>query len=288
MYNRDHLFDDLEEIDLDAPAAPAKYGTPGAFIAPEPESQYVEKCRACGGTGRFTSWSGRVVGKCFKCDGRGEKSFRTSPEQRAKSRKQAVARKERQAAEAADAAEQYLAEHDLLDWVKANEGWSEWVAKTRASVVKYGSLTPKWLASAESAREKWLAKQASREAERAASAAERLDLTDVPAGRYAVPGGETRLKIRINKPSKGKWVGWVFVDDGAEYGNRQSYGRQAPDGVYVGKLVEQLKAIAADPKAAMAAYGHLVGHCGVCNRLLEDEESVARGIGPICAQKYGW
>lgn len=34
--------------------------------------------------------------------------------------------------------------------------------------------------------------------------------------------------------------------------------------------------------------GRELGHCGVCGRTLTDEESRARGIGPICAENNGW
>jgi hypothetical protein len=44
--------------------------------------------------------------------------------------------------------------------------------------------------------------------------------------------------------------------------------------------------ILADPRAASAAYGRLVGRCGVCGRPLEDPESVERGIRPVCADKF--
>jgi len=77
------------------------------------------------------------------------------------------------------------------------------------------------------------------------------------------------------------------VDDGAAYGSRKTYGKQAPEGTYQGSIQEQLQAVIADPKAAMVAYGKLTGTCGKCGRILEDEESVAAGIGPICAQKMG-
>jgi hypothetical protein len=43
-----------------------------------------------------------------------------------------------------------------------------------------------------------------------------------------------------------------------------------------------------DPVGAAEAYGHLTGHCCICNRELTNPESVARGIGPICADKFGW
>lgn len=113
-----------------------------------------------------------------------------------------------------------------------------------------------------------------------------IDLSDLPTGFYAVPDGDTRLKIAVRRPRKNSnWYGWIFVDDGAEYGNRKNYGRQGPDALYKGKIREQLMAVLANPLEALKAYGHLTGSCGVCGRHLEDEESVALGIGPICAGK---
>jgi hypothetical protein len=115
-----------------------------------------------------------------------------------------------------------------------------------------------------------------------------IDLTPLPAGHYAVPGGDTRLKVRIDKPAKGKWIGWVFVKDGAEYGEQQRYGKQRPNETYEGRIQDELRAILADPQAAAYRYGQLTGRCAICNRMLEDEASVARGIGPVCIQNIGW
>lgn len=114
-----------------------------------------------------------------------------------------------------------------------------------------------------------------------------LDLSGVPSGLYAVPGGDTRLKVKIDNVDKPgtKWHGWVFVKDGAAYGHGDRYGSQKPGGTYRGKIQQQLEIIASDPYAAAAAYGQLTGTCGRCGRQLEDEESVARGIGPVCATK---
>lgn len=36
------------------------------------------------------------------------------------------------------------------------------------------------------------------------------------------------------------------------------------------------------------AYGKKFGRCAVCNRELTDEESIERGIGPVCADRMGW
>ena len=50
----------------------------------------VEKCKTCGGTGRFRSYSGRDVGPCYKCKGQGEKAYKTSTEHRARQREKAA------------------------------------------------------------------------------------------------------------------------------------------------------------------------------------------------------
>jgi len=122
-----------------------------------------------------------------------------------------------------------------------------------------------------------------------------VDLRNVPSGMYADPltFEKTRLKVRIDNlvldaEEAGKWRGWIFVKDGAEYGHGKRYGKQRPGGMYEGDIKDTLRAIAVDPGAASRAYGKLVGRCGVCGRKLEDEDSVARGIGPICAGKMGW
>jgi hypothetical protein len=115
-----------------------------------------------------------------------------------------------------------------------------------------------------------------------------LDLSTLPSGRSAVPGGDTRLKVQIDGVAGGKWDGWVFVKDAAEYGQGTRYGSQRPGELYRGKIEDALRAIAADPKAAAIAYGKLTGHCCLCNRTLEAEGSVEAGIGPICAGKVGW
>lgn len=120
---------------------------------------------------------------------------------------------------------------------------------------------------------------------------EGLDLSALPSGYYAVPDGDTRLKVRISNlvldgARNPKWNGYVFVNDGAEYGRGERYGVQAPGERYSGKIVEALEAILADPFEASKAYGTLVGRCGVCNRKLEDETSIELGIGPICRKRF--
>ena len=43
-----------------------------------------------------------------------------------------------------------------------------------------------------------------------------------------------------------------------------------------------------DPKKAAEAYGMRTGECCICARTLTNKESIDRGIGPICADNFGW
>jgi hypothetical protein len=100
---------------------------------------------------------------------------------------------------------------------------------------------------------------------------------------FAVPNGDTRLKVRVKRPASGKWAGTIFVDDGAAYGQRTAYGRQVPGAKYSGKLTEELRAIVADPQGARHRYGQITGQCCFCRLPLERSESVRHGYGPTCA-----
>jgi Family of unknown function (DUF6011) len=60
----------------------------------------------------------------------------------------------------------------------------------------------------------------------------------------------------------------------------------ARPGVNQAGLIEALRAIEADPEAAAVLHGRASGRCSVCSRDLTDPESIARGIGPICAEKF--
>jgi len=48
----------------------------------------------------------------------------------------------------------------------------------------------------------------------------------------------------------------------------------------------QVEAIEADPRSAVVKHGKQTGICGICGRELTDPDSIAAGIGPICAAKF--
>jgi hypothetical protein len=105
---------------------------------------------------------------------------------------------------------------------------------------------------------------------------------DVPEGRYAVDGEDGTLKFyQVDRPTEGKWAGYVFVKVQASDELHPIRGRAARDAI-LAKIAE------VGPEAASKRYGHEIGACGVCGRTLTDENSRANGIGPICSQKMGW
>lgn len=49
-----------------------------------------------------------------------------------------------------------------------------------------------------------------------------------------------------------------------------------------------LDAIGQAPAAAAMRYGLEKKRCGICHRKLTNDVSRARGIGPVCAERFGW
>lgn len=175
----------------------------------------------------------------------------------------------------------------LAEWL-ATQTWSEFAISLATQYRQRGSLSPRQVEAARSMKAKADAREAARKADKPETG---LDLSNLPSGMYAVPGGDTRLKVRVsrsrNASASGRYpAGTIFVNDDAAYGARKMYGSQKPGEAYKGDIVEALTIIAADPKAAVMAYGRLVGVCGACGRRLEDEASIEAGIGPVCAAKF--
>jgi hypothetical protein len=175
---------------------------------------------------------------------------------------------------------------DLAAWLSA-QTWSPFALSLASQYRDRRNLSSKQIQAGVSMREKCEAKKASPQIpEMKGGESDPLDLSSLPSGHYSVPGGDTRLKVRVDNIDQGKWAGWIFVKDGAVYGEAKRYGSQRPGESYRGEISDQLRRIMEDPREAMAEYGRLTGTCGMCARRLEDEESVARGIGPICAGKW--
>lgn len=103
-----------------------------------------------------------------------------------------------------------------------------------------------------------------------------VDLPDVPAGRYAVDNedGELRFYV-VDRPERGQWAGWVFLDVMA------SDERHPIKGVEAKRTILQ-KILDAGVYEAMVRFGHELRVCGNCGRTLTNRISRELGIGPVC------
>lgn len=102
---------------------------------------------------------------------------------------------------------------------------------------------------------------------------------DFPSGHYAVEMDGKLHFFQVDKPEKGKWEGWTFLKEQASDEKYPVKGR---------RMLAVFQAISEDWHEAMLAYGREIGKCGHCNRTLTDEDSRARGIGPVCARKMSF
>lgn len=113
-----------------------------------------------------------------------------------------------------------------------------------------------------------------------------LPLPYVPAGRYALHHGASGVDggvwqfYRVDLPTDGQYAGRTFVT------------RQAGDDFHRMRRSERdqvLRDIAdMGIRESMIAYGRQLGKCGACGRTLTDPDSIAAGIGPVCAGNMGW
>lgn len=256
---------------------------------------FKETCPKCHGRGRFVSYSGRVVGECFACKGVGHKFFATSTEHRAATREKVAARKANKQQQALEA---FQAAHPAVwAWIVESAPTFEFAAAMQDAIAKYGSLTEKQLAAAERCVEKRNAARVVRAEQDQARAASAPSVTSdrlLVAFQTAKESGLKWPKLRINglvispAPATGKNAGALYVKADGEYVGKVAGGRFICTRECSAEIQTQVVATINDPAAAAKASGLQTGSCSCCGRELTDANSVASGIGPICAEKWGW
>ena len=87
-------------------------------------------------------------------------------------------------------------------------------------------------------------------------------------------------------PDNGRNAGAIYVKVDGEYAGKVTGGYwlpfKAPEGTF-----EKLQEIAKDPLGSAVAYGKRTGNCSACGRDLTNHGSIEKGIGPICAERWG-
>jgi hypothetical protein len=278
-----------------------------ADLTPMPASpQFKERCANCEGSGTFRR--GRFSGQCFACKGKGFKVFKTSAQTRYQNREKAADRK------VADMRAWQEANADVVAWVRrrsTGERPFDFAVQLRDKLRQYGTLTD----GAAAAVRRMIEKDAARSAERAASQpaapvvntaavetafAKAVEVAKAEAIKRV--GGEAERasfkapKLRLGEfditlaPMHGRNAGALYVKRTSD---REYLGKIA-GGVFSKSFVcdaptqEAVVQACADPEAAAVAYGRLHSSCAICGRGLDNYESIQRGIGPICATKWGW
>lgn len=282
------VFAGLESDDLSATvSAPARthINRAPADYVPAAERAFTEKCPKCAGTGS-TRW-----GVCFRCQGKGGKTFKTSPAARQQAKQSRVAKAQRTAAENLEAFA--AAEPAVYAWFTGST--FPFAVAMREAVEKYGSLTERQLAASNNALDKLnAAKQQRQERIESAPAVNATALHEAFA--IAASKGKRTPKLIVMglriKPAKAS-----STNAGALYVTQRS------TNLYLGKVIggkflrtrdcdaeaeKIVLDVIADPKGAAIRSGITTTTCSVCGITLTDPASIAAGIGPTCATNFGW
>ena len=257
-------------------------------------------CPTCKGTGQYQG--ARVhqhKSHCFACKGRGH--FLTSPEQRDKAKK----KRQQKALAVAEAitrkAQEWRKDNaELHAYLTEVAGWNNFANSLLDSVSTWGGLTDGQFDAAVRMWDKHKEREADKIVRREKRAAEIAAKEPIDLGRIkglfdkALASGLKRPVLRLGAlslklaPKTGKNPGCVYVFDHDNY-----MGKVLPDGRFVDaadclpNVEGDLMELASDPLKALTAYGKRTGQCSCCGRELTNPASVAAGIGPICAGKWG-
>lgn len=295
----DDLNDSLDDL-LGGKIVGERKQPPAHYTPPAPKG-YFEPCGRCQGTGQ-TPW-----GVCFRCKGAKGKTFKTAPADRAKQRAQAAVKAEAKRIEKIEGdrawRELHKAEIAWLDaaaerqHANAHLGRKVWNFPIELSekLVQYGQLTEGQIG----AIRKCIANDAQRAQAKVEAATdinvEKIEAAFARVRSDAFKAGAVDAKWRklylgtftfCDMPARGQWKAAILVKDGERKIGRVEGGKFFP---FAGCTAEQTKAvveIAADPLQAAVAHGLKYSFCACCGAELTDPTSIARGIGPICAEKW--
>lgn len=266
-----------------------------AIPAPYAEPQFAERCPKCDGTGRF-----RHLGPCYTCKGKGQRYFKTDAATRQRAR-------ERVHANHAAKIEGWVRTYpNEMAWINAKRATFGFAAAMAEAVARYGELTDKQLATVQ--------RLMAADAERAATRETERQAREAAAATVSVEALETAFAVArdngirypklpltwVENPANPKEgaaqtflfktsvKGPVYVTERNEYLGKITGGRFFPVRACDAETQGRILAVCADPKQAAVAYGRRFGACCKCGRELTNPASIEAGIGPICAEKYGW
>lgn len=289
------MFADLETLPNDYVSSSEK----GGQLAKPAKERATFPCQSCGGSGNYRGVRvHQEKEKCFPCGGRG--FFYQSEGDRMKSRAAAAKRKRSKV----EVAMEIFNEENpgFVEILLEMSGWNAFAADLKAQYNAKGALSVNQVSAVLRMHSKALATRAAKAAEKALKETALkemggvVDLSEIHA--MFSRASESGLKkpvyraegliLTLAKPSSPNF--------GAIYVKRES-------GEYIGKVAasefkptwdakpedkETLLKIAENPSKVAKDYGKLVGRCSCCGKELTNKLSIELGIGPICADKWGF
>lgn len=182
-----------------------------------------------------------------------------------------------------DFAQEYPKESAWMHANKASFGFAQAMCER---VVSHGFLTPGMLAAIHRCMDRAPQAEAAVDTTQLEKAFSRVNpklrSPAINVGKYRFsPAPATR-----RDGSPGANPGAIYVKEDGQYLGKMLGGK------FLARCTEeamrQVLAIAADPLGKAIEHGRLTGRCAICNLKLSATDSTERGIGPICAAKFGW
>lgn len=244
-------------------------------------------CPACKGSGNFISYSGRVVGSCFKCKGKGKVSKRIVAAAKAK-----ITRQQNLENKIVNFIEEHEAEYNFI---KKNAEWSDFYRSMFDAVNTYGQLSEKQLIAVQNGITKAAAKREEKQKQRNekmggevnVSAIEKLFDNARESGLKKLAFRTEGMKISAAKETS-RNPGALYVEHNGVYSGKIIGGQFIPNYAAKEDTLAAILDIATNPLEKARFYGRETGICSCCGRELTDPISVANGIGPICENKWGF
>lgn len=189
---------------------------------------------------------------------------------------------------------------NLIAELRPLVGWNSFAASLVQQFDAGRSLSDRQLSAARAMLDKMAVNAKSKAA--AAEAASVVDLSRVhEMFRVVLDNGAKRPNFRFGDLRLGFWdvmPDAVFVKREGEKVGRIEGGKYLPKNVSAvdaRAIADKLRECANDPLAAAIKYGRDTGECACCGKLLVNDKvpdsdgltSVQRGVGPICARKWG-
>ena len=178
-----------------------------------------------------------------------------------------------------------------IKWIIAHAGTNDFAASLDKARLRSGNLTENQVAAVT----RIIARQSAAPVNAVAAVAVAGGVEKMQAAfATAMSNGLKRPKIRLADfvlklaPATGRNAGAIYVTSSTDYLGKIAEGQFTASHDCTAEKLAEIVALCSDPIQSAIAYGRQTGACACCGRELTDPASIERGIGPICAEKFGF